>query len=166
MATGPVTIRLRGQNKDLDARLRKMVPAADRKASVEVGFMAGATEADGTPVSAVAAWNEFGDGNRPPRPFFRNTIDERSAAWGHNLGVALVKSKFNAPLALGLVGMGMKEDVQQSIRTLTEPPLSPGTIARKSMGKSTKIRGVLGPAKPLIDTGTMLNSVTFRVKTG
>jgi hypothetical protein len=49
---------------------------------VAVGFMEGATYPDGTPVAAVAFWNEFGKGVQSeegnyfqmPRPFFRNMI--------------------------------------------------------------------------------------------
>ena len=46
---------------------------------VDVGFFSTATYPDGTPVAAVAAWNEFGTqrGGRPhipERPFFRRAI--------------------------------------------------------------------------------------------
>ena len=43
---------------------------------VDVGFLAGATYPDGTPVSLVAAVNEFGtsDGSIPERPFMRNAL--------------------------------------------------------------------------------------------
>ena len=43
---------------------------------VSVGFMEGATYPEGTPVAAVAFWNEYGvpSHNQPPRPFFRQMI--------------------------------------------------------------------------------------------
>ncbi len=147
-----VSLKVTG-GKDLEKALGELGKAADRASSVDVGFMGSATEPDGTLVAEVAAHNEFGTATSPPRPFFRNTIEKRAAAWVHNLGVALVAKKFNAAAALGLVGLGMKEDVQDGIRELWEPPLAPSTVARK------------GFDKPLIDKGVMLNSVTLKVNT-
>ena len=48
---------------------------------VAVGFMEGATYPDGTPVAAVAFWNEFGKEGQPPRPFFRQMIAAESPGW-------------------------------------------------------------------------------------
>lgn len=146
-------VTLKGGDK-LAAYLDKIAAAALKAASVDVGFMNGATEADGTLVAAVAAFQEFGTGTIPPRPFLRNTIAERSDAWAQNLGVALKRTNFNAATALGQVGLGMRSDIQKSIRQLKDPPLAQSTIDRK------------GFDKPLIDTNTMLKSVTLKVNTG
>lgn len=135
-------------------------------ATADVGFPENAKYPDGTSVAMVAALNEFGTRTQPPRPFFRNTIDERAGAWAHNTGVALKRTKYNAAAAMALVGQGAKEDVQDSIRKLTDPPLAESTIARKTKKTRKKVRGVLGPAKPLIDTAHMLNTVSVRVRTG
>ena len=43
---------------------------------VKVGFFSTARYEDGTPVAAVAAWNEFGTETIPERPFFRNALAE------------------------------------------------------------------------------------------
>ena len=48
---------------------------------VAVGFMEGATYPDGTPVAAVAYWNEFGASGTPARPFFRQMIAAESPTW-------------------------------------------------------------------------------------
>ncbi len=144
-------VGLKGGDK-LEAALLKMSAAVKKAAVLRVGFMGNATEADGTPVALVAAMNEFGHGNVPPRPFFRRTIKKRSDAWGHNLGVALVKTDFDAKKALTMLGVGVKDDVQDGIRELVSPPLAESTVKRK------------GFDKPLIETSTMLNSVTFNVK--
>lgn len=155
--------------EDLDKYLQALATklgAGSGGASVDVGFLEGATYPDGTSVPLVAALNEFGTGHSPPRPFFRQAVENRAAAWGHNTGVALKQTDYNAGAALALVGQGVKEDVQDSIRTLTTPPLAESTIARKTKKKAKKVRGVLGPAKPLVDTGHMLNSVGVRLRTG
>ena len=55
-----------GVSKALEEIARKMGGG-----EVAVGFMEGATYPDGTPVAAVAFWNEYGGPGRQPRPFFR-----------------------------------------------------------------------------------------------
>jgi hypothetical protein len=158
-------VEIKGGDK-LQAELNKIMASVNNAASADIGFLENATYPDGTKVAFVAAMNEYGDGKRPPRPFFSTTVEKRGGAWGHNLGVALKKYNFNAAASLAIVGQGAKEDVEASIREFTSPPLAESTIARKSSGTVKKIKGVLGPAKPLIDTGHMLNSVSVRVKTG
>ncbi|MGF6604583.1 hypothetical protein P3T23_009339 [Paraburkholderia sp. GAS448] len=44
----------------LEALLRELAAKLDRPGTLEVGFMAGATKADGTPVPMIAAINKFG----------------------------------------------------------------------------------------------------------
>jgi hypothetical protein len=144
--------------------------------SVSVGFLAGATYPDGTPVASVAFWNEFGHkgrklgpdpsaeaiaegerreperaGGAPPRPFFRSMISKESPEWGDHLGQALIVNKSDGTKALALMGEEIKGELVQSINDFTTPPLAASTIRRK------------GFAKPLIDTGDMLRSVDFRV---
>ena len=53
---------------------------ATRVRTLQVGFYSTARYQDGTPVTNVAAWNEFGTRNKdgtvrvPERPYFRNAI--------------------------------------------------------------------------------------------
>lgn len=121
---------------------------------VKVGFMEGATYPDGTPVPAVAAFNEFGvpSKGQPPRPFFRNMIAEHSAEWGKQLGKILASNGENGPQALALMGELIKGQLVQSIRDTNDPPLAESTVAAK------------GFDKPLIDTGVMWNSIDFVVE--
>lgn len=123
--------------------------------SVSVGFMAGATYPDGTPVAAVAFWNEYGMPAReqPPRPFFRNMIAAESPKWAYKMGKLAKATKYDGAQVLGLMGEDIKGALQQSINDFTTPGLAPSTIAAK------------GFAKPLIDTGHLLNSVAYEVKT-
>jgi hypothetical protein len=154
----------------LEAALKRIAAAAKSAASVDIGFMGAATEADGTPIPLVAAMNEFGAPSRgqPPRPFMRQAIEKNSPKWPINLGTALVRYDYNASAALALVGLEIKEEIEDSIRELVSPPLAESTIARKSAGKTKPIRSkgrTYGPTKPLVDTGTMLRSVTTKVNT-
>ena len=65
--------------KKLDEFLRR-AKTADGVDTVEIGFFSDAKYPDGTPVTNVAAWNEFGTENKdgseriPERPFFRQAI--------------------------------------------------------------------------------------------
>lgn len=128
--------------------------------SVSVGFMGGATYPDGTPVAAVAFWNEYGKGVKSaegdyfqlPRPFFRNMIAAESPKWAYKMGKLAKATDYDGPRVLGLMGEDIKGALQQSINDFTTPALAPSTVAAK------------GFAKPLIDTSHMLNSVTYEVK--
>ena len=151
--------------------------------SVKVGFFSTAKYQDGTPVAAVAAWNEFGtqpytinaksgkklaftgsDGETvfadsvqhpgiPERPFFRRAIASMEDGIGKIIeaGIDPKKGVVDNNLA-DTVGAYAQGEVQNSILDLKEPPNAPSTIAAK------------GSDDPLIDEGTMNQSVTWRVE--
>ncbi len=135
-------------------KMRASIPG--RGAFVDVGFQNGATEDDGTLIALVAALNEYGvpSHNQPPRPFFRRMISKNKGSWAGDSAKLLKQYDYDVPETLGVMGDVIKEQLEDSIRELKSPPLSPVTIQRK------------GFSKPLIDTGNMLNSVTKVVKTG
>lgn len=119
---------------------------------VSIGFMENATYPDGTPVAAVAFWNEFGTSTAPARPFFRTMIAKESPQWANTMAKAAKATNYDGPKVLALMGEDIKGALQQSINDFKDPPLSPATVAAK------------GFAKPLIDTAHMLNSVDYEVK--
>ena len=126
--------------------------------SLKVGFFKSAKYPDGTPVAAVAAWNEFGtrqDGRLhiPERPFFRRAIEGAVEPVREILldeidpeGMAV-----NEGLA-DLIGAFVAGQVQASIVRLKEPPNAPVTIEMK------------GSSNPLVDEGKMKDSVTWSAK--
>ena len=119
---------------------------------VAVGFMDGATYPDGTPVAAVAYWNEFGKEGQPPRPFFRQMIAAESPAWPKKMAALAKATGYDGDKVLALMGEDIKGALQQSINDFQTPGLAPSTIAEK------------GFSKPLIDTSHMLNSIAYEVK--
>lgn len=119
---------------------------------VKVGFMEGAKYPDGTPVPAVAFWNEFGDSTRPPRPFFRQMIAKESSTWGPKLAKLIKGAKFDGDQALALMGEDIGGALVQSINEFMSPELAESTKAAK------------GFDKPLIDTGHMLRSMHYQVE--
>ncbi|WP_210461680.1 hypothetical protein [Pantoea ananatis] len=142
-----------------DALQKKLAEIAERigdPKTLRVGFLEGATYPDGESVAMVAAANEFGGPgmNRPPRPFFRRMLAEKSPQWGDDLGKIALAVNYDASALFGLMGERIKEQLQGSIRDFTDPVLAQSTIQRK------------GFDKPLIDTGHMLNSVDYDVKDG
>ncbi|MCY1196913.1 hypothetical protein D9M72_82690 [compost metagenome] len=148
------TVALKG-GQALVRRLEEMSKKLGDGGSLRVGFLEGATYPDGTPVALVAAVNEFGrpDRNQPPRPFFRSMIAERQKDWPRALGAVAKNNDYDIDKTLGLMGEGIKGQLQESIQHMDSPPLSPVTVARK------------GFEKPLVDTGHMMNSVDYEVDT-
>ena len=122
---------------------------------VSVGFMEGATYPEGTPVAAVAFWNEYGvpSHNQPPRPFFRQMIAKESPTWPGKMAKLAKATDYDGDRVLALMGEDIKGALQKSINDLQDPPLAPSTVEAKGFGK------------PLIDTSHMLNSVSYEVKT-
>lgn len=140
----------------LEKRLAELAESLGDAKTLRVGFLEGATYPDGESVAMVAAANEFGDPgmNRPPRPFFRRMIEEKSPQWGDDIGKIAVAVKYDASTLFSLMGERIKEQLQSSIREFTDPELAPSTVAKK------------GFDKPLIETSHMLNSVDYDVKDG
>ncbi|HCM61775.1 MAG TPA: hypothetical protein DIT05_04400 [Morganella sp. (in: Bacteria)] len=135
------------------------------KKQLKVGFFEHSIYPDGTPIAYVAAIQELGypAGGIPPRPFMRPAMTEHRQEYGQLIGRA-VKAAVNGKITVtnGLTQIGAKAagDVQMAIKSVTTPPLNDATIAvrsrRHSKGKSTN--------KPLVDSGQMLQSVTFAVE--
>ena len=111
--------------------LKKLAPESTG-AHVKVGVLENSKYPDGTPVPLVAFWNEYGTRTAPPRPFFRDTIDQNKKSWSdmtlRGIGRGLPVTEI-----LGLVGLQMQTDLQTAIMTFTDPPNSAATIAIKGV---------------------------------
>lgn len=142
---------IKGGDK-FEAAMHELASKISGGKSLEVGFLAGATYPDGTGVPFVAAMNEFGHGNAPPRPFFRRMIAAKSPEWPKAIAGLLKKTNYDVDRTLDLTGEAIKGQLVQSINDLVSPPLAQSTIDRK------------GFDKPLIDTSVMVNSVGYQVK--
>ncbi len=136
--------------RNLQKKLEKI--SGSKNLELRAGFLGGKYE-DGESVPKVAIDNEFGDPSkrRPPRPFFRIAIAKNKQDWLKMPG-ALIKRGATAQEALNITGHKMADDIQASIRELRTPKLAQATIDAK------------GFDKPLIDTGQMLNSVSWEVE--
>lgn len=137
----------------LEAALADIAQKVSDPATLHVGFLEGATYPDGTAVALVAAVQNWGSPamGTPPRPFFSDMIASKSPGWGASLARILKANHYDAHKSLGLMGEGMSGQLRQAIVDTNAPPLSPATVQAK------------GFAKPLVDTGHMLNSVDSEV---
>ena len=133
---------------------------SDAPKIVKVGFPEG-TEAvtvsytNGTRVVDVAVGNEYGTDNVPARPFIALSsgditnqcapILEQSAAALNNNNTQQYDQLLDAA---GSVAAGI---VKQQITDLRSPPNAQSTIERK------------GSSNPLIDTGLMRQTVTYKI---
>lgn len=119
------------------------------KHKLEIGFFKSATYPSGQNVATVAKYQEFGTLRIPARPFFRQAIMKNNKKWLDLFKKhALITTETKA---FAIVGEIAKGDIQQSITQLRTPPNSPNTIKAK------------GSSNPLIDTGIMRRSVTYKV---
>lgn len=147
--------------------LNRVLGRAKALPALRVGFLEGATYPDGTPVAAVAQYNEFGTSRIPPRPFMRNAISEHSHEWGKLLGAALKMTDGDVDKALDVTAEKIVLQIQDSIREGAFAPLVQSTIdarlrPEKRAGR-LKTVNMETAVKPLIDTGHMLDSVGYEV---
>lgn len=139
--------------KALQKRLRQM------KKRVLVGVPAGKTEPDGTSTAKIAAIHEFGapERNIPERSFLRSGIRENLPVLtelSKGLLPRVVEGVMGEEHALGILGTVAASKVQDKIVSGPFTPNAPRTVARK------------GSDKPLIDTGSLRQSITYVVESG
>jgi hypothetical protein len=141
-------------------------------AKVTIGFHedAGAAEG-GLTVAEVASFHEFGLGV-PQRAFLAPTIDEGQdelATFAGKAALAVMAKKLTPDQALGRLGEKAKNMVQETLRKKRPEwrPLAKSTIEKKA--NKGRLKGVKRAAfltsdgNPLIDTGQMINSVSYKV---
>lgn len=166
--------------KGLEDALNKIAKGLGSGGTVRVGIMADKKYSDGTPVAMVAAINNFGGGAIPPRPFFTNVIETQSDEWPAALEKALKHSDGQVKPALATLGSFIAGQLRQSIADMDAPPNSPVTNLLKQrfpLASASDITfadvlkahadvaaGISAPAgKPLVWTGTMMDSITYEV---
>ena len=138
-----ISFKIKIDDKDIYKQLKK------QRGKIEVGFFEGEKYPDGKSVAEVAAFNEFGGGKTPPRPFMRTLVRNHRKIWRKILRDELAKNE-DAHISLATLAKYMVEDMKDYIKIWTYPPNAPSTIAKKGFND------------PLVDTGRMMNSVDWR----
>lgn len=121
---------------------------------VQVGFQGDQSYEDGTSLVEVAAYNEFGSSDTPERPFMRQSFEN------HESELKAACDLVNQALANGgaldnaldKLGVSAKALVQEEIVNGGFAPNAESTIKKK------------GSEQPLIDSGTMRQSVNYVIK--
>lgn len=139
--------------------LRDIKELADEP-KVAVGILAkdDARENSGTITNVeLGTIHEFGapDAGIPERSFLRAGIDENKSELNtltDKLLGQVLDGKESIPRALGLIGQKAVAVIKNRIAEGIEPPLKTKTINRK------------GSSKPLVDTGQLVNSITYEVR--
>lgn len=172
----------------LQARLSSITKKLGNGGEVRAGFLEGVSypeDRGGASLPMVAAIQEFGApaAGIPPRPYFRPTIAQQGSAWGKVISDRIVKNDYDPQQVLGVAGRTMKEDIQDGIVAVNDPPLSDITLMLRKMrsqDQNLRVTGkVVGEAarrvaegesigdvntKPLQDTGFMKANVDYQVK--
>lgn len=138
-----LNFRIRIDDKDIYEQLKK------QHGEIKVGFFEGEQYPDGKSVAEVAAYNEFGGGHTPPRPFMRTCVRNRRKLWRKVVQNELAKND-DIHVTLSALADQMVLDLSDYIRIWTLPPNAPSTIARKGFND------------PLVDTGRMMRSVDWK----
>jgi hypothetical protein len=159
---------IKGGDK-LSAKLQAMAGKVTSAQSVKVGFLADKTYPDGTPVAMIAAIQNWGAPSVgiPARPFFSNMIKNKSKEWGPATGALLVANDYDAARTLNQVGEAVTRQLRESIVDTNSPPLAESTLRKRGVSGMVydKTKPSTFGAKPLVDTGVMLDSVDYEVKT-
>lgn len=144
---------------------------------VKVGVLDDGKDSGGDlTVGQIAVVNEFGTETVPARSFVRSTFDskrEEMTALGQKLIGAVVDGKMQTKKALDVMGAKLSAAMKLKITdgAGVPPPNAPSTVAKKQ--KSGPVKGVpfrdnrgrfsktgMG-VRPLVDTGRLLNSITY-----
>ena len=148
-------VRIRDKDRGYKRLLRRLRDSTGRRV-VNVGIMgkeAAAPRDGGVTNVQVATFHEFGIGV-PERSFIRAGVDENRrqiAVLQTRLAKGVVQGKLTQTKALEILGLDVRGKMQRKIESNIPPRLKQATIDRK------------GSSVALIDTGQLVNSITFEV---
>lgn len=126
-----------------------------KKIGVKVGITEGNHISEsGANIAEYAAYNEEGTEDIPSRPFIRSWVDNNREQINKVMDSAfnsVVSGKRTAEDAMKRIGEFGASGIKKNIVSGGFEPNNPSTVKRK------------GSSKPLIDTGTMRNAVSYEV---
>lgn len=164
-----ISVEVKVVDKGWEAIKARVESLRDTGAVVKVGVQGQQAAANyqgtGLTISQIATIHEFGKVIQQPkmrrtivipeRSFLRATIDQYQSAIGKRdalLAKGFLLGKFSLREAMELLGTYVVGLIKQRIANGILPPNRPSTIARKRS------------SKPLIDTGQLRNSITYKVE--
>lgn len=138
-------------------RIKKNLAELAREPAVAIGILAEeAPREDGKLTNVdIGTFHEFGTEHVPQRSFIRGTVDAKRAEINKFVSDQLgrvIEGKETVDTSLAKVGEKVRAEIKGRIRAGIQPQLKPATIKGK------------GSSKPLVDTGQLLNSITYEVR--
>jgi hypothetical protein len=120
----------------------------------------------------LAFWHEFGTVTVPARPFLipgvASVQEQMAVKFAEAARDALLGNTDSSDQKMSQAGIIAVRAVQRRIQAGIPPPLRPGTIAarrRRSPGSSYRRKATTAAdTTPLIDTGSMLRSITWVIR--
>ena len=171
------------RQKTNKAALNDLEKKISQKVSMQVGWFPQAKYKESAPVAMVACTHEFGNAPIPARPFMRPTAKERAQEWTKTFKASIKQG--DVKYALNRLGFAVEGDIRKTISEIWNPPLKRATIyarlrkhgwfnrelsEKKRKNQHIKLDKIVGTqagiAKPLIDTGYLIESLTHEVKYG
>lgn len=165
------------------SRLRAVASELKGGASAKVGILENAPrpeDEDGKPLpftmASLGAIHEFGskDGRTPERSFIRAGIDANEGELrevARKVARGIYEGRFDVEKGLGILGTKGASAIRKFVTKGDQvpPPNAPSTIRRKVAKGKWRGRGPVDAAKlvrTLIDTGRMMQSITYAVEIG
>lgn len=149
-------VRIKDRDRGYRSLVRRLYGLKKPKLAVGIMQAEGAEDHGGVTTLQVAQWMEFGTSTVPARSFLRAWFDENRARTQEMLRrilAAVVAGKYTPDQGLELLGAKFVGEIQRRIANRIPPPLKPETIARKG-----------GKDVPLIDTGQLRSSISYKVE--
>lgn len=136
---------------DKDMGYAALAEGLRRLVAVPLELDVGVLDSAGADLVKIAAINELGGGDVPARPFLGNTWKANGSKYSDAAAKILSKPEDDVEKALAKLGADMVRDVQRTIQSGVSPANSASTLRRKQ------------GSTPLINTGRLLKSISYRV---
>lgn len=131
-----------------------------------VGWFPSAVYEDGKRVASVAYDQEFGNASRrvPPRMGLRAMTVEKKPQWktaAADISKAVIQGHVDPARVMEVLTAVAEGHAREQIASVTSPPLREATIAARKRRLANGGKGAKASiAKPLVDTGVLLNTLT------
>lgn len=146
--------------KDIRDKAMKWQKFAQSGKRLAVGIFPESTTLDGQYVAEYATYNEYGTATIPARPFLRQTVDAHQKEWAQIVAARASADPDDIEAGYILAGEVASKDVMSMIESGQFVPNAEATVERK------RAAGKKQPETPLIDTGTMLEAISYKIETG
>ncbi|MFY0735620.1 hypothetical protein [Aurantimonas sp. NFXS3] len=132
--------------------VNKVAAALRGPSTVKVGLPSGQAPGD---LVAIGIYNEFGTRTIPERPFIRNAVrgnDHGIRSVTGKAAAQIMRGEISMQAAMARLGIYFQGKIQAEITALDSPPNAPSTIRQK------------GSSNPLIDTGRLRSSISWKIE--